>query len=158
MFKSPSHLPDHARINVADTLNARAADALDLYSQVKVAHWNVKGPQFPALHPLFDSLATIITAQIDTMAERAVTLGARAFATVRHSAHTSRLPEYPRATARDMEHVQLVAERMEIYLQALRESRDTAGNHHDTDTSDLLTQMITELEKQTWFLRATLEG
>jgi starvation-inducible DNA-binding protein len=158
MFKSPSHLSDHARINIADSLNARAADALDLYSQIKVAHWNVKGPQFAALHALFDAMATGVLAQVDTLAERAVTLGARAPITVRHAAHTSRLPEYPRATTRDIEHVQLIAERLEIYLQALRESRDAADAHRDADSADLLTQMITEAEKQGWFLRATLDG
>ena len=51
MYRSPSALSEEARQQIADTLNARLADGLDLHSQIKVAHWNIKGPQFPSLHP-----------------------------------------------------------------------------------------------------------
>ena len=57
MFKTPSRLTEDARFKIADALNARLADGLDLHSQIKVAHWNVKGPQFPSLHPLFETFA-----------------------------------------------------------------------------------------------------
>jgi hypothetical protein len=53
LYRSPSHLPEPARAKLAETLNARLADGLDLHSQIKVAHWNIKGPQFASLHPLF---------------------------------------------------------------------------------------------------------
>src|SRR6476620_3781624 len=112
MYKSPSHLPEDARVKIADTLNARLADGLDLHSQIKVAHWNIKGPQFAALHPLFETFAVSLAAHNDAIAERAVTLGARAYGTVRHVAKTSKLAEYPQETARDMEHVKLLADRI----------------------------------------------
>ena len=92
MYKSPSRLSEHARVNIADTLNARLADGLDLHSQLKVAHWNIKGPQFASLHPLFETFAVSLANHNDTLAERAVTLGAKAYGTVRHAASTSRLP------------------------------------------------------------------
>jgi starvation-inducible DNA-binding protein len=38
-------------------LNRHLADATDLYSQTKQAHWNVKGMEFSQLHELFDTLA-----------------------------------------------------------------------------------------------------
>jgi starvation-inducible DNA-binding protein len=158
MFKSPSHLSEHARINVAQTLNARLADGLDLHGQIKVAHWNIRGPQFASLHPLFESFAVSLANHNDTIAERAVTLGARAYGTVRHVASTSRLPEYPQATTRDTEHVKLLADRIELYLQGLRESRGVAENHGDPDSADVFTQIITEFEKHAWFLRASLES
>ena len=53
MYKTPSNLPEAARTDIARMLNERLADGLDLHSHIKVAHWNVRGPQFPALHPLF---------------------------------------------------------------------------------------------------------
>ena len=71
MFKSPSPLPEKARTTIAETLNARLADGLDLHSQIKVAHWNVKGPQFAALHPLFETFAVSLATFNDTIAERA---------------------------------------------------------------------------------------
>jgi starvation-inducible DNA-binding protein len=157
MYRSPSHLSEPARIVITDALNARLADGLDLHSQIKVAHWNVKGPQFAALHPLFETFAVSLANHNDTLAERAVTLGARAYGTVRYVAGASRLPEYPPNTSRGREHVSLLADRIDIYLTDLRESRALIERHHDADSADLLTQIITEFEKHAWFLRALLE-
>lgn len=158
MYKSPSHLPENSRIQIADTLNARLADGLDLWSQIKVAHWNIKGPQFAALHPLFETFANSLATHNDTFAERAVTLGGRAFGTARHVAKTSRIPEYPQETTRDLEHVKLLAERIEKYLEGLHDTRRGVEKLGDVDTVDLLTGVITEFEKHAWFLRASLES
>jgi starvation-inducible DNA-binding protein len=158
MFKSPSSLPLESRRALAEALNARLADGLDLHSQLKVAHWNVKGPHFAALHPLFEAMATSLAAHNDAFAERAVTLGARAYGTARHVAGASSLPEYPQETTRDLEHVELLAERVDAYLHGLRGSRALADELRDADTGDLLTGVVFEFEKHGWFLRATLEA
>jgi starvation-inducible DNA-binding protein len=158
MYQSPSHLPADARAELASLLNARLADGLDLHSQIKVAHWNVKGPQFPSLHPLFETFAVGLAGFNDTLAERAVTLGGRAYGTARHVAAASTLPEYPREATRDTEHVRLLAERFDRYLVGLRESRRTAEKLGDTDTVDLFTGVITAFEKHAWFLRASLDA
>lgn len=158
MYRSPSHLPKEDRASLCETLNARLADGLDLHSQIKVAHWNIKGPQFAALHPLFETFAVGLAAFNDLIAERAVTLGGRAYGTARHVAGASKLPEYPQDTTRDMEHVRLLAERFDTYLKGLRESREVAEKMGDTDSVDLMTQVITDFEKHAWFLSATLDG
>ncbi|WP_394828743.1 DNA starvation/stationary phase protection protein Dps [Pendulispora albinea] len=158
MYKSPSHLSEEVRTQISETLNARLADGLDLHSQIKVAHWNIKGPQFAALHPLFETFATGLANFNDSLAERAVTLGGRAYGTVRHVSKASRLPEYPQETTRDLDHVRLLAERFETFLEGVRESRSKGEKLGDTDTVDLLTQVVTEFEKHAWFLRASLEG
>jgi starvation-inducible DNA-binding protein len=158
MYPSPSHLPEDARVAIAESLNARLADGLDLHSQIKVAHWNIKGPQFAALHPLFETFAVSLAAHNDSIAERAVTLGARAYGTARHVAAASRLPDYPQDTTRDMQHVKLLAERIEKYLDGVRASRAAIEKLADTDTVDLLTGIVTEFEKHAWFLRASLEN
>ena len=156
MYRSPSPLAEAARSRLAETLNARLADGLDLHSQLKVAHWNVRGPQFPSLHPLFETFAIALANFNDAIAERAVTLGTLALGTARHVASVSRLPEYPQETTRDLEHVRLLAERIEVYLAGLRESRAVAEKEGDPDTVDLLTGAILEFEKHGWFLRASL--
>ncbi len=158
MYKSPSPLSEDVRRRIADTLNARLADGLDLHSQIKVAHWNIKGPQFASLHPLFETFAVSLAAHNDSIAERAVTLGGRAYGTARHVAKASSLPEYPQETTRDLEHVRLLAERIERYLEGARASRSVGEEVKDTDTVDLLTGIITEFEKHAWFLRASLES
>jgi starvation-inducible DNA-binding protein len=144
-------------VKVADTLNERLADGLDLHSQIKVAHWNIKGPHFAALHPLFETFAVSLANHNDSIAERAVTLGGRAFGTVRHVAKSSTLPDYPQETTRDLDHVKLLAERIEKYLDGARASRAIAEEKKDTDTVDLLTGIVTEFEKHAWFLRASLD-
>lgn len=94
----------------------------------------------------------------DSIAERAVTLGGKAYGTSRHVGKTSRLPEYPQETTRDMEHVKLLAERIEVYLDGLRKSRALFVENGDSDSEGLTTDIITEFEKHAWFLRASLEG
>ena len=158
MYRSPSPLSEQARTAISAALNERLADGLDLHSQIKVAHWNIKGPQFAALHPLFETFAVSLANHNDSIAERAVTLGAKAYGTARHVAKTSRLPDYPQETSKDLEHVRLLAERIEAYLTGLHESRKAVEQHQDTDTVDLFTGIITEFEKHAWFLRASLES
>ena len=64
LYRSPSNLSESARNQLVETLNARLSDGLDLHSQIKVAHWNIKGPQFAALHPLFESFAATMRTQL----------------------------------------------------------------------------------------------
>jgi starvation-inducible DNA-binding protein len=158
MYKSPSHLPEESRVKIADALNARLADGLDLHSQIKVAHWNIKGPGFAALHPLFETFAVGLAGFNDEIAERAVTLGGRAYGTVRHVAKSSKLADYPQETTKDLEHVKLLAERFDTYLDGVRGSRDAAEKLGDADTVDLFTRLVQEFEKHAWFLRASLES
>ena len=157
MYKSPSHLSQESRATICAALNAILADGLDLHSQIKVAHWNIRGPQFSSLHPLFETFAVGLAEHNDTFAERVVTLGGRAYGTVRHSAKNSRIEEYAQETSRDLEHVKLLVERFDTYLSGLRVARQAVDAEGDPDDSDLLTQVITEFEKHSWFLRASLD-
>jgi starvation-inducible DNA-binding protein len=156
MYPSPNRLPENLRARIAEALAGPLQDGLDLHGQVKVAHWNVKGPHFAALHALFETIATGLAEHNDAVAERAVTLGGRALGTARHVARTSRIPEYPQETSRDLEHVKLVAERIDAYLEGVRAARRAAQESGDDDTVDLLTGIVTDLEKHGWFLKASL--
>ncbi len=158
MFKTTSTLPEASRITLGQTLNARLQDGLDLHSQVKMAHWNVRGPQFLTLHPLFETLATELLLQTDTLAERAVTLGVPADATARTVAAQSRLAEYPRDVVRDVDHLRAIASRVDTWVAGLRQSRGVAEELKDTDTVDLLTGMVSSWEKHAWFLSASQAG
>ena len=156
MYPSPSPLPENARKRIAESLTATLLDGLDLHGQIKVAHWNVKGPHFAALHPLFETFAQALAGFNDEVAERAVTLGAAARGTARSVAKASRLEDYPEDAVRDLEHVRLLAGRIDGYLKGVREARSAAEEHGDQDTVDLLTEVVREFEKNGWFLRATL--
>ena len=84
MNASPSPLPENARKKIADALNARLADGLDLHSQIKVAHWNIKGPQFAALHPLFETFAVSLASAQRRDRRARGHAGRQAYGTARH--------------------------------------------------------------------------
>src|SRR5512147_2075315 len=102
MFRTPSHLPEQSRITLCDELNARIADCFDLFTQCKVACWNVKGIQFASFHPLFDTFCAHLLHTTDCFGERVVTLGGLTRCTARYIAKSSVLPEYPQDTVRDV--------------------------------------------------------
>lgn len=156
LFPSPSPLPAADRARIATELESTLLDGLDLHMQIKVAHWNVKGPQFAALHPLFETFAVSLSGFNDALAERAVTLGLVVRGTASDAAAASRIAALPAGTTRDMELVEMLAERFEGYLDGVRATRDVADEADDQDTVDLLTGVIEEFEKHAWFLRATL--
>ena len=102
-------LPKDKREKLIAILNGRLADASDLKSQIKQAHWNVKGMSFIALHELFDSIATAVEAHVDLIAERVTTLGGTAMGTVRLAAQNSGLSEYPHEITDGASHVDAVS-------------------------------------------------
>jgi len=156
MFKSPSHLPEDARKRIAESLNANLADGLDLQLAIKVAHWNIKGPRFPGLHLLFDTFAADITNHNDTIAERAVTLGAKAFGTARHVAKHSRLPEYPGALMDGDAHVRALTECFASYATALRADIAHATEVEDAGSAALYTDISRGVDTRLGFLEAYL--
>ncbi|MCB9877936.1 MAG: DNA starvation/stationary phase protection protein Dps [Planctomycetes bacterium] len=156
MKNSPSQLSRETREKIVEELLPVLIDGLDLHSQIKVAHWNIKGPHFAALHPLFDQFATDLALLNDGLAERALTLGGMAVGTTRHVAKHSRLQDYPENVTKDMEHVALLADRIGHYLQGVRAAREVAIELKDDDTVDTLTGIVTMFEKHAWFLHASL--
>src|SRR3974390_3556293 len=94
MYKTKIDLSEKVRRNVIVILNDRLAYAIDLQSQIKQAHWNVKGPNFIALHELFDKISDIVLGQIDEIAERVTSLGGTAEGTVAVAAKRSKLKNY----------------------------------------------------------------
>ena len=96
MFKTKNDLPENVRTQSIELLNARLADAIDLATQTKQAHWNVKGPHFIALHELFDKINEDVEEYVDDIAERAVQLGGVAEGTARMAAKRCRSASTPR--------------------------------------------------------------
>jgi starvation-inducible DNA-binding protein len=139
-------------------LNQQLADTLDLYTQSKQAHWNVKGMQFIALHKLFDDLAEHLEETTDIIAERVTALGGVALGTARMSAEASRLPEYPLDIIDGAAHIAALADRFGHYAATTRAAIDTATDAGDMDTADLFTEISREIDKNLWFLEAHLQG
>jgi starvation-inducible DNA-binding protein len=120
----------------------------------KQAHWNVKGPNFIALHELFDEAEEEIGNLVDEIAERAVQLGGIALGTARVVAKQSRLAEYPLEIVSSREHVQALSLSLATFGKSVREAIDTATEFNDADTADLFTQVSRAIDKLLWKVEA----
>src|SRR3954451_18603953 len=107
-YETENDLPKNTRVEVIGIVNQRLADVIDLQTQMKQAHWNVKGPHFIALHKLFDEVNEAVEEYVDMIAERAVQRGGIALGTARVVAGSSSLPEYPLDITAGEQHVDAV--------------------------------------------------
>ena len=135
-------------------LNKRLADATDLKSQAKQAHWNVKGPNFIALHELFDQVATELDTHVDDIAERVTTLGGTAMGTIRLAAQNSSLSEYPHEIADGTAHVDALSSALADFGKKVRADIDKTDELGDKDTADILTGVSKGVDKLLWFVEA----
>jgi starvation-inducible DNA-binding protein len=139
-------------------LNARLADAIDLALLTKQAHWNIKGPQFIALHEMIDGFRTEIDTHVDTMAERAVQLGGTALGTSQVVATSTALAPYPTDIYKSDDHLHALVERYASAANSVRAAIDEASDAGDADTADIFTAYSRALDKSLWFLEAHLQG
>jgi starvation-inducible DNA-binding protein len=157
--RSSVDLPSETHAQLIDLLNGLVASSIDLFTQIKHAHWNVKGAQFISLHELFDTLADHAREHSDLLAERVVILGGYAKGTARLAVEHSGLPELEFEDALEAPMVQALVAQFARTGQALRHAIDHAGEDlKDPVTEDILVQILRQVEMDTWFLEAHLEG
>ncbi len=157
MYKTKIDLPEKTRRNVIAILNDRLADAIDLQSQIKQAHWNVKGPSFIALHELFDKISDAALDQIDDIAERITALGGTAEGTVAVAAKRSRLKNYPLSITSGKDHLYYLSTQLAAFGKSVRAAIEATAELGDADTADLFTGISRDLDKHLWFLEAHLQ-
>ena len=158
MHKTKNDLPKETREKIIETLNSRLADASDLKSQAKQAHWNVKGMSFIALHELFDQVATEVEAFTDLIAERVTVLGGTALGTVRVAASNSTLSEYPLEITDGADHVDALSSALADFGKKVRANIDEADKLGDMDTADLFTEVSRSIDKLLWFVEAHIQA
>ncbi|HRK63140.1 MAG TPA: DNA starvation/stationary phase protection protein Dps [Terricaulis sp.] len=157
MGKTRNDLPDNTRKAMIALLNARLIDAIDLRLATKQAHWNVKGPNFIALHELFDQIQARIDGFVDDIAERSVTLSGVVAGTAQAVAGGSKLEPYPTDITDQKAHLQALADRIAAFGKLAREAVDSADEAGDKDTADLFTGVSRQMDKDLWFLEAHLQ-
>jgi len=157
MYKTKIDLSEKVRRNIIVILNDRLANAIDLQSQVKQAHWNVKGPHFIALHELFDKISDVVFEQIDEIAERVTSLGGTAEGTVAVAAKRSKLKNYPLSITAGKDHLFYLSTQVAAFGKSVRAAIADTDELGDADTADLFTGISRDLDKYLWFLEAHLQ-
>ncbi len=158
MFQTKNDLSESTRVQTTRLLNARLADCIDLKTQAKQAHWNVKGPNFIALHELFDRVDADVEAFADSIAERAVQLGGVAEGTARMASRSSSLVEYPVAILDSRGHVEAISTALAAFGKAAREAIGISSDFGDLDTADLFTEVSRGIDKCLWLVESHLQA
>src|SRR5467141_3919682 len=154
MYETENDISRDRRVEISALLNQRLADAVDLQTQMKQAHWNVKGPHFIGLHELFDQIDEAVESYVDLIAERIVQLGGIAEGTVRVAAGRSRLEEYPLVIADGHAHVEAVSHALSTFGREARATINQANELDDADTADIFTEISRGIDKWLWFVEA----
>ena len=157
-FASSVSPKEDTKSKLIDLLNARLADTIDLKTQIKHAHWNVKGAQFHQLHLLFDDVASHVDEAADLLAERAVQLGGIAHGKARISAATSTIPEYDLNAVDGHDHVKALVARLGKLANTKRDAIDEADKLGDKATSHIFTEIVRAADKDLWFLETHLQS
>jgi starvation-inducible DNA-binding protein len=156
MYETRNDLAPELREKMIAILNRQLADLIDLRTQAKVAHWNVKGPQFAELHKLFDDIAESVDEYADLVAERAAQLGGIVRGTARQVAASTELEEYS-ATGGMEEHVAAIADSLAAVGSSVRALIDETSNAGDQGTADVFTELSRGIDKWLWMVEAHLQ-
>ncbi len=158
MPTTSNDLPKRTRTAAIAILNETLADLIDLHALAKHAHWNVKGPQFIALHEHFDDFSEGIDGHIDDVAERITALGGVAEGDLRRVVKSSRLKAFPAGELPGMRAVGLLVDALAQVTKASRAAIDASEKLGDACTADLYTAMTRDLDKRLWLLEAHLQA
>lgn len=154
LFPTKNDLPEDKRVEVIGLLNQRLAEAIDLQTQCKQAHWNVKGPSFIGLHKLFDDVSEDVESYVDLIAERVVQLGGIAEGTIGAVESRSKLPDYPIGISTGAEHVAALSDALSAFGRAARITIEEMNELEDANSADMLTDIARGVDKWLWFVEA----
>ena len=142
---------------LTESLNQVLADTYALMSLTHLAHWNVEGPGFFALHTAFQTHYEEMFTACDEIAERIRALDAYAIGGLTALAGKAKLKEFSSPMSQEAYVKALMAGHEKVVSDAAR-ARTIAGETDDPESEDLMIQRITLHEKSLWMLRSFLKG
>jgi starvation-inducible DNA-binding protein len=155
---SQAHLPAlgaHEREEIGNELQATLLELVDLSLLGKQLHWSVVGPLFRPLHLYLDELIDSWRELADTVAERAVAVGAWPDGQANAVAAGSQIAGVERGAIEDQRLLHELVHRVAEVDERVRERMDRLAEL-DSASEDVLVAVVRALEEQLWMLRAQL--
>ena len=146
---------NHEREGLGQELQATLHELIDLSLIGKQLHWAVVGPLFRPLHLQLDELVDSWRELSDTVAERAVALGFVPDGQAKAVAAGSQLAAVAPTALGDHLVVRELTHRIAEVSEQVRDRMNRLGDA-DLASQDVLIEVVRELEKQQWMLRAQL--
>ena len=140
---------------IAEGLGRVLADTYTLYLKTHNYHWNVTGPQFRALHLMFEEQYRELWAATDEIAERIRALGLVAPRTYGEMTEAATIKSGGEETEANAMLKDLVSGH-EAVVATIRKALELADENDDEATADLLAPRVTAHEKSAWMLRSTI--
>lgn len=141
---------------VTKSLNTILADMHILNVKLHAYHWNVSGMQFHAIHEATESYYNFFFAQFDEVAERILQLGSKPASTAKAYLELATIQEDEGTKFEAIYVLENVVADFALLLGKIKDTLALAEEANDTGTQDLLSGLITWLEKEIWILKSTL--
>lgn len=141
--------------NVVEKLNQLLINYQVHYQNLRLFHWNVKGPFFFILHEKFEELYNEASLKIDEVAERVLALNGVPKGSLKNilaNANVESHAEIMEANAM----VEAIVDANKILVENLNDLLKVASEASDEGTLDIFTSYIQELQKQNWMLKSFL--
>ena len=156
MNSTSSDPPTPPRARLARLLKLRLADALALQAAAKQAHWAVRGPNFVALHGLFDQLYENVEEHVDELTVLITAMGGTVALKTGTTAKDRSLQPFAGEISMGHAQVAALADRLAHFARMLRTTRSAATKLHDPGTSLICTGMVHDADKYRNLLKAQL--
>ncbi|MCF7353553.1 Dps family protein [Vibrio sp. CK2-1] len=156
MEKNMIGLNKQQTATLVDDLNQLLADYQILYTNVRGYHWNIKGRDFFELHAKFEEIYNDLVVKVDEIAERILTLGGTPVHAFSRYLEMSDLEETLNVS-NGTEAVGNILSAYRVLLTKQRQIVKTAADVDDEGTVSLMSDYISQQEKESWMLNAYLQ-
>ena len=158
MVSKPGERRGHCGDRLARLLNLRLKDALNLEIAAKQAHSLVKGPNFVALHGLFDEIYVNADAHAAELVTEIRKLGCEPAAPAGVSAHRQRLVPYSEGASSGHTEVAGLVERLRALHRRLRSTATKASRLQEPGAARACAGMLHDVDKFRHLLESQLQN
>lgn len=153
-FGTRNRMPESARSHVAQVLNERLADAMDLQQQCKLPHWNARGAKFTALNKLSDELYDSVEGYVKLLVERLTQLGGVAVRAARATFDSSEFSDRPVAIPSGEDHVKNLIWALAAFGSRVRFTHADADALGDKESALVCDEIARRVDDWLWFVES----